>query len=330
MPRQPYRPPAWPGLKPARPIYAPAHPGDAAAITTALGIDAPVFRLQNAGGATATFRVGDAAPLFVKLVDEARWRELSEAEAVARWLAGHGAPAIAARDLDPPRLPNGNRVVAYPYAEGRPPSPSIDDARALGGALAQLHRVLATHPDIADWQSRTDRRLDRLNALRIAIAEGKLCVGPRPDDLRALAADRTIAFLPGTHRSGPARPLHGDLNIFNIVIESGEPRFIDFEDAVHSVLSPENELALICERVFMVQEPSDSNAAAAIDVFLNAYADGGGDPINRAALSDVLRGLSLRSLCTLADIDRRGRDVDEWQKFFGLIDAAERRRGIFS
>ena len=289
-----------------------------------------MFRLQNAGGATATFRVGDAAPLFVKLVDETRWRELSEAESIARWLSQHGAPAIAARDIDPPRLPNGNRVVAYPYAEGRPPSPSIEDARALGTALARLHRVLATHPDAAGWQVRTDRRLDRLSAVRSALAEGKLVAGPRPDHLRELAADPTIAFVPGSHRTGTARPLHGDLNIFNIVIEHGEPRFIDFEDAVHSVLSPENELALICERVFMVQEPSDSGAAASIDAFLNAYAEGGGDPVNRAALPDVLRGLSLRSLCTLAEIDRRGFDADEWQKFFGLLDAAERRRGIFS
>jgi hypothetical protein len=62
---QPYRRPAWPGLLPARPIYAPAHPEIAAAIVNALGITAPVFALKNAGGSSPTFRVDDHAPVFV-------------------------------------------------------------------------------------------------------------------------------------------------------------------------------------------------------------------------------------------------------------------------
>jgi len=327
---QPYRPPAWPGLLPARPIYAPAHPDLAAAIAAALNLAAPVFRLQNAGGSSPTFRVDAPQPLFVKLVSEDRWRELAEAEAIARWLVDQGAPAIAARDVEPPRLASGEFVVVYPFADGRPPSPSIEDARALGAGVAAIHQALTRHPDVAEWQSRTNRRLDRLAFARASLAGGKLIAGPRPDDLRLLAADRTIAFAPAAHRVGPSRPLHGDLNIFNIVIEQGGARFIDFEDAVHSVLPPENDLALICERVILVQEADDHAALAAIDALLDAYAHAGGDAINRSALPDVLRGLALRSLCTLAMIDPAGRDESEWQKFFTLIEAAARRRGLFA
>lgn len=325
---QPYRRPAWPGLLPARPIYAPAHPESADAIRSALGISAPVFALQNAGGSSPTFRIDDEAPLFVKLVSPERWRELSEAEAIARWLLAHGAPAIAARDAQPPQLPTGEFVVVYPFADGRPPNPS-QDADAVGAGVGRLHAALKSHPDHVDWQERTDRRFDRLVAIRATIARGELAAGPQPEELMLLAADRSISFLPGAHRSGPARPLHGDLNIFNIVIENAAARFIDFEDAVHSVLSPENDLALVCERVILVQESDDGAAAAAIEVLLDAYAKAGGDAINRQALPDVLIGLSLRSLCTLALIDRRGSDAAEWSKFFTLIAAARRRRKVF-
>jgi len=324
----PYRAPAWPGLKPARPIYAPAHPDTAEAIRAALGVTAPVFSLKNVGGASATFRIDAPAPLFVKLVSPERWSELREAELIASWLVEHGAPAIAARSLDPPQLPTGEFVVVYPFAAGRPPSPS-SDARAVGQGIGHLHAALTSHPNVADWQERTDRRFDRLVAIRAALATGDVAAGPKPDELRTLASDRSLSFLPGAHHAGPARPLHGDLNIFNIVIEKGAACFIDFEDAVHSVLSVENDLALACERVILVQESDDAAAKSAIDALLGGYAEAGGDAVNRRALADVLIGLSLRSLCTLALIDQGGRDAAEWNKFFGLLESARRRRAVF-
>jgi Ser/Thr protein kinase RdoA (MazF antagonist) len=314
---------------PARPIYAPAPPAISAQIASALGTDAPVFALKNAGGATPTFRVDDQAPLFVKLVPAERWPELREAEMVARWLVEHGAPAIAAREIAPPQLPSGEFVVSYPFADGRPPSATIDDAGALGAGIAKVHRALSHYPAIAEWRSRTAQRLDRLAAMRAALAKGEAAAGPKPEELLQLASDRSITFLPD-HRSGTPRPSHGDLNIFNIVIEQGEARFFDFEDAVHSVLPAECDLALLCERVVLVQEPDDTKAAASITALLDAYRDAGGDPINRAALPDVLRGLSLRSLCTLALIDPGGSDAGEWNKFFALMDAAGRRRSVFA
>jgi Ser/Thr protein kinase RdoA (MazF antagonist) len=325
---QPYRRPAWPGLLPARPIYGPAHPDLANAIQVALGITAPVFALQNAGGSSPTFRIDDEAPLFVKLVAPERWRELREAELIARWLVDQGAPAIAARDGHPPQLDSGEFVVVYPFAAGRPPNPG-QDAKAVGAGVGQLHAALKSHPHRTDWQERTDRRFDRLVAIRASLASGELAAGPQPEELMRLAADPSISFLPGAHGSGPPRPLHGDLNIFNIVIEDGAARFIDFEDAVHSVLSVENDLAVACERVILVQEPDDGAAAAGIDALLDAYREAGGDAINRHALPDVLIGLSLRSLCTLALIDRRGSDAAEWAKFFTLIEAAQQRRKVF-
>ena len=325
-----YRRPAWPGLLPARPIYAPAPADVADAIASALATTAPVVALKNAGGSSPTFRVDvDEAPLFVKLVTPERWSELREAEAIARWLVEHGAPAIAARDGHPPQLTSGDFVVVYPFADGRPPSPATD-AGTVGIGIGRIHAALKSHPGVAGWQDRTDARMDRLVSVRAMLARGEIAAGPRPEQLRILAADRSISFLPGAHGSGPSRPLHGDLNIFNIVVDHGDARFIDFEDVVHSVLPAEHDVALACERVILVQEPDATAAAAAIDRLLEGYAAGGGDAINRKALPGVLLGLSLRSLCTLALIDRSGHDAEEWTKFFTLIEAAERRRDVIA
>lgn len=330
MGQEPYRPPAWPGLKPARPIYAPADPGIATAISAALGIEAPVFALANAGSDTATFRIEDQrTPLFVKLVPASRWSALREAELIAQWLVEQGAPAIAARSLDPPQLPSGELVVTYPFADGRPPLPATD-ARTIGAGISRIHTTLSAHAGVSDWRARTEQRLNRLVEVRSRIAAGLLAAGPRADDLRALAADREISFLPAAHGTGAARPLHGDLNIFNIVIENDTARFIDFEDVVHSVLPVEHELALVIERVILVQEQSDSSAAIAVDALLDGYAESGGDEVNKRSLPAVLVGLSLRSLCTLALIDPDGTDTAEWLKFFSLIDLVRRRESVFA
>lgn len=284
-----------------------------------------MLKLANSG--TNAYRVEAGQPLFVKLVPAGRWLDVQRADAIARWLAAHGAPAIAAVRSNPPRLPSGEYAIAYPFVDGRPPGPV--DAAAVGDALARLHLLLAAHPDSVEWRGRTGERLQQLAGVRGLLARGALRAGPRPDALRALCADSSITFMPSANGSAN-RPLHGDLNIFNIMVgRSDSVCFLDFEDVVHSVLPAEWDVAAACERVILVQQRDNDAARPAIDALLKAYADAGGPPIDRHALPQVLRGLALRALCTLATIDRDGTDADEWAKFFGLIEAASERRAVF-
>ena len=264
----------------------------------------------------------------MKLVAAARWPEVQRAESIARWLVSHGAPAIAAVSVDPPRLPSGDYLIAYPFVDGRPPGPP--EARAIGEALARLHLALASHPDSTDWRRRTGERLQRLAGIRGLLSRGALHAGPRPEALRALCADSSIAFIPAASESSH-RPLHGDLNIFNIMIGPGESAcFLDFEDVSHNVLPPEWDVAAACERVILVQQVDNAAARAAVGALLRGYQTAGGPPIDRGALPSVLRGLALRALCTLATIDPDGTDPEEWSKFFGLMQAASERQAVFS
>ena len=166
--RQPYRRPAWPGLLPARPIYAPALRTSGAGDSVGARHRGPVFALANAGGSSATFRIDDEEPLFVKLVPPDRWRDLKEAELIARWLLVQGAPAIAARDMNPPQLPTGEFVVAYPFAAGRPPQPG--DARALGLGLGSLHAALGISSPVRRLAGAYPSPHRRLVAIRAKIA----------------------------------------------------------------------------------------------------------------------------------------------------------------
>jgi Ser/Thr protein kinase RdoA (MazF antagonist) len=312
-------------LLPAAPVFAPAPESIARAITSALGVSGTVLKLANSG--TDAFRLDAEPQLFVKLVPASRWPEVQRAESIARWLAARRAPAIAAISVEPPRLPDGAYALAYPFVDGRPPGPA--DARAVGEALARLHLALASHPDSADWRRRTGERVQRLAGIRGLLSRGALHAGPRPEALRALCADSSIAFIPSSSESSH-RPLHGDLNIFNMMVgPSGTVSFLDFEDVSHSVLPPEWDVAAVCERAILVQQADNGAARAAVDALLRGYADAGGAPVDRSALPTVLRGLALRALCTLATIDPGGTDAAEWSKFFGLMEAAAARQAVF-
>lgn len=327
----PYRAPAWPGLFGARPEYAPAADELSARVRAALGREGSLWRLSNAGGAVRLLRfdAADGERLFLKLVPRARLPEIRAAEDIGRWLAAQGTPVVSALAEFP--FDDGEALFTYPFVAGAGPAAGPEDAKRLGRALTRLHRALADHPGRAAWRAATTARLARLADVRASLANGRVRAGPEPGRLAALAADNAVSFLPEAFADlGPPRPLHGDLNLFNVLMDADGPRFLDFEDVAHSVGPAAFDIALLCERAILVAEPEDAKASASVAALLAGYGDGGGIlQGSRARYVDVLRGLSLRSLCTLATIDPDAGDRDEWNKFFLLFESAGARRGVF-
>lgn len=328
----PYRPPAWPGLVPIAPQYTPASAAVADAVRAALGRRGSADALATGSAARIRglrFEADGGERFFLKVVPASRAAEVLASESIARWVATRGASVIAAIDREPVLLPDGTLAIVYPFCDGRPPA--AGDARALGAALAALHLALESHPDRPAWEAATAMRHRRLMATRGALARGELRAGPDPDRLAALAADERVSFLPEAFLDvGPVRPLHGDLNVFNMLIALHGVVFLDFEDVAHSVLPAAFDLAVLCERTILVAEPNDDAARGAVRLLLDAYtAAGGGPMVHPARLSDVLRGIALRSLCTLARIDPDGTDRPEWEKFFRLGDLALARWNVF-
>lgn len=324
-PHDSYRAPAWPGLKPRPRVYVPAQPVWGRQVTSALGEPADIFQLENAGHGSSVFlkvRLMTGAVLFVKVVGVNRVEELAKAEEIAVWLKGAGVRAMTA--VRQAQLDDGCGLWAYTYHEGRPPEPLVADMRAIGAELGRMHDALSRHPRRAQWLQQTDQRLARLEATRQALAQGHLQAGPEPALLREIAADRSIQFLPGRYGAEQDRsPLHGDLNCFNMLMDERGCTLLDFEDVAHNVLPPVFDLAAVHERVALVGRAGGSAEEGLLDALLDAYAAVRGWRPESAVFSEVRRGLALRSLCILAEIDPQGRDGPEWFKFFHLLAEAQ-------
>lgn len=326
-----YRAPAWRELIPPPRIYVPADPDLAREVTAALGRKGALLRLQNAGSAASIFLrmdADDGDSWFIKVVSADRTPDLQAAEALARWLQADGVRVVAAESAV--ELGGSRRLWSYPYHGGRPPEANVEDMAAIGTELGNLHLALHRHPSLAEWRRRTEARLARLSSVREALAEGALLAGPEPALLRQIACDRSIDFLPGRYAAADnCIALHGDLNRFNLLIDGQGCTFLDFEDVCHSVLPPIFDLATVAERIALLGQ-SPASAPPLMTVLFDAYAAATGTRPALAQVPDVLRGLALRALCTLADIDPSGSDDQEWRKFFHLLSDAETRRGTVS
>ena len=81
---------------------------------------------------------------------------------------------------------------------------------------------------VVAWKQLSDTRLCRLSDIREQLSDGALMAGPDPELLQTKARDRTIDFNPERYAAAGSRlPLHGDLNRFNILIDSSGCTFLD-------------------------------------------------------------------------------------------------------
>lgn len=255
---------------------------------------------------------------FLKLLDAQRGAALAGAEDLAAWLHQQGVAVVSASARK--TLADGRLLWVYPFHSGCVPQATTADLVAIGLALGHLHRVLALHPSKHAWRQRTEQRIVRLNEIRARLADGRLQAGPEPLRLQVLARDARIGFEPECHANGAvSTPLHGDLNLFNMLLAEDRCTFLDFEDVCHSVLPPVFDLATVYERVVLVRGAAEPPEPL-LESLLNAYAESSGNRIQPGQIPAVLRGLALRALCTLADFDPAGQDDKEWRKFFHLMD----------
>ncbi len=319
------REPTWAGLSPGLPRWQPADPADARIVQVA-GLDGRLLaQVPGSGASAGLYRLerDGALPLFLKKAGADRRALLQMAEALARWLDARGVSVATALAGFPLLLPDGALLVAMPYVDGRRVAAEAGDLAALGRSLRTLHEALSSHPDVEAWRAATRARLDRLQATRAALAEGRLAAGPDHARLARLAAEPELDFVDaGAHW----QPLHGDLNPGNVLMAADTPVLLDFEDVPHSMHPPIAELCLAVERFVLAQVANEDEALRLGRVLVDNY----GSPARQGSgmsPTNVLRSRALRSLSLLADAERAGVRISEaeWRKFFDLEQMASSR-----
>ena len=115
--------------------------------------------------------------------------------------------------------------------------------------------------------------------------------------------------------------------------DNSEVTVVDFEDVFHSVFPVVFDLAVVIQRVFLMQEQDDEVLTHLVNHFIASYGIQNETDLPRIKrlTPDVLRGLALRAFCVSADCVRLGIEVpdQEWEKFLFLFRQIERRQHVF-
>lgn len=317
------RHPSWDVIFPGLPTLRKVDQIEESSIKELIGLNGDLYYLDFGKGPIGMYCIrSDSSNLFVKILSKATNNDYY-AEELATWLSKKSKLAVSCIEGYPRKLNTGEFLIIQPYCHGFRVRPSTSEMRKLGGSLAELHSLLASHPDRSTWQENTDRRLSKINLIRRDLVEGRIRAGPNPVFLASIAADKTLIF---SDAETIQTPLHGDLNPGNILIKEGSPIFIDFEDVFHSVLNPCFELALIIERCVMSQPISTEDCIAASRAFISEYQNSSGnyELLKNMKPVDLPRSLALRSMCILALAEQEGFKVlaSEWKKFYKLFDRA--------
>lgn len=327
------RAPAHAGMLPHDPAFFPAKVEFENAVRRLLPNVVAVEHVTvdpAAGASRRFFRAKRGSPenhLFLKLMSAADYPAYAESEAIAERLPDSCAAVRACGTF---RLGDADDryIVAYPYVGARYLAATPDDLAALGHALARLHDGLR---DIADRTLIAGRARARARRVDVTLRASARC--------RNLLDSAGIpALAAGVERvmDDPAsQPLHGDLNVGNILCEhqTGRIHFLDFEDVRHSFGPPIVDIALPLERLCLLLQ-SESEAVSAAHALVGSYAAArGASPVGRpGALADALRTINERAVALLIERHEAGLDSspEEWRKFGMLLRRHEERRHVLA
>jgi Ser/Thr protein kinase RdoA (MazF antagonist) len=275
------------------------------------------FRAMRRGG----------APVFLKLMSAADYDRVAEIAAILAPLAGECYAACPTGVF--PLTDGSSRIaVAYRYVDGRYLAPSPAEMKALGRKVALLHRKLRDLPDRDRIRVQARERARVLDAILRARGRDRAL-------LDAAAIPALTACVEESLEGPAAQPLHGDLNVGNILYErhTGDIHFLDFEDVRHTCGPPLLDLALPIERFCLLME-SESQAKAGACALLGGYAEcAGASPIGSAgALAQALRAINERAVALLILRQNAGlrSPPGEWRKFGELLLGHARRRALIA
>lgn len=317
--------PAWPGFEPEPDSWQPA-PANTQQLCAALGRSGQLLYRPHGKGIRGFYQLltsDDGPDLFLKVVPPERAEQLLAADRVASLLAGQGLPVTHLHD-NIITLASGDLLLSQDLLYGRNAHADQADMKRLGTLLARLHSQLIKLSDTAAIRKASQQR-DRTLAEARDDQALLTKLDYRADEVRACIAEQDPT-LPSDH----AQPLHGDLNLGNLLFvePDGRPILLDFEDSLHNWHSPKMDLAMALERFVLVRCSNDVQALTLGRALFDGYRQVGGQlDWSTGELGETLRTLSVRALLLLAQRHAELQPVaeTEWDKFLLLIEQTRQR-----
>lgn len=264
---------------------------------------------------------------FVKLVEASQSERLTQAQAVADFVAQQGVLSPPLIDGFPLTLSENLVAFVYPFWSGRLTDYRTEDLATLGQEVGRLHRALAKYPQLDQVQQAGEARQAMLVARWRALLEDSEQIARLPTAVQTILNAHSPDWL--SHLMEQGQMVHGDLNVGNLLfLENGRVAFLDFEDSLTAWFDPLKDLAFIVERfILTVHEPAklDQFAHALLDAYFQAH------PIeirSRARFVDLIQALAIRAMLILAELTLSGRSVanSEWKKFVFLYNLSKQHQ----
>ncbi|WFE69798.1 phosphotransferase [Thiomicrospira sp. R3] len=312
--------PAFDGFYPQAQHWLPLQTSFAEILQAYSGVRGDVFSLTGKGWGKGFYRIEAKSPVFIKCVEESRFEKQREADRIAAYvMLSCGIKTSCCLAGFPITLPEQQySLFVYPYVNSGFIGPSPANMTKLGELIARTHQCLAQAPFKDQIKSQGLARFSWIESTLDFFASEPIVI---PDQASAILQSIPAGFLRVMQEN--AQPIHGDLNVGNILQdEQDELILIDFENSYFSWSSPLVDLAFVMERFILIREDIDKQAC--LLSLLQAYKRLSDVCFHDASkVIHVLQALSVRSLLLLTELARQGGEVrdSEWQKFIYLYHA---------
>lgn len=328
----PHKPPAHAGLRPGSSSWKTLSGAKADQVKEWAGIQG-VVRVLNTSAEWPYGHFTVAASdrvYFIKILSNTAAESQIIGDRFARWLESEGVAVSCVLEECPVKVFDGSAAMfIYDHVDGHY---CLDnhDLSVLGRALAKLHAAMLNCPWRGQVSEKGRVRHSAIISTLHDFQDGKIG-GSIPEDAKELLADDDV-FNCLNMLVEKAQVVHGDVNYGNVLFREsdGDAVFLDFENTETAWFSPMMELSFVIERFALVKQNDVSFKNARTVV--KAYQDAGGEGFSHpGALSDILKGLSVRALVLLIMVAENGAwsiPKSEWNKFIMLYRQAIERHEL--
>lgn len=314
------RNPTWASLTPSLPDFIQVEPGDQADLYDVIKKEGNLYHVLFDGNKNNAFlfRGADSqTQIFIRAIKAEAHNRCKLVEDFVGQI--RASDYVVNRATQVTENSNSTYIYyCYPHYGGRRLRPTSSDVRALGAALAKLHRALESHPMRDTICEKSMKRERTIQMIQEKIASGYFDELPYLKHIKSLTP-KNLQFA-----QHPQQVVHGDLNMGNLLYTNNQICFFDFEDSIHNYQPVLFDLSFVIERLIYSQTVIESERLILGRQFIASYKDHGGKYEYQNHDETYLELLSFRALCLLVYAQACGKDTlqTEWEKFITLSEQA--------